>query len=325
MHALSPVAAIGDTAGMRLCLVVLAAVGCYRAPSAAPPANKAPAPDYQRTAADELAFLPSDADFVIGFDVAALRKSQLWQTFQPQFDALMRKVQDQFGSGCSNDLLKDIERGAAAMKVHDSTKFSGVYSMRVANAARALECHSAETKSKGGTVTLDRGVMLTTTPKAPGIITASQAVGSSALVGQFDAGASHDTLAAVLAAGVPLRASPAFMKLYERREPGAVMWGMANGNASVFEQMAASGLRPRSIDGTIVATDRLVITVRMTMAGPAEAAQVASEVDKVKPMAGAYVERLDVRVDGATAQIQVAVTEAQIRSLIAMLGSFGGP
>ncbi len=311
---------------MRLCLVVLAAVGCYRAPTAAPPANKAPAPDYQRTAADELAFLPSDADFVIGFDLTALRKSQLWRAFQPQFDALMRQFQEQFGGGgCSNDLMAEIDRVTMAVKVYDRTKFTGVYSMRVADAARALECHSAETKRKGGTVTLDRGVVLTTTPKAPAIVTASQAVGPSALVGQFDAAASHDTLAALLAAGVPLRTSPAFMKLYERREPGAVMWGMANGNASVFEQLATSGLRPKSIDGTIVATDRLVITVRMTMAGPAEAAQVASEVDKVKPMAGAYVERLDVNVDGATTQIQVALTEAQIRSLVGMLGGLGGP
>ena len=54
-------------------------------------------------------------------------------------------------------------------------------------------------------------------------------------------------------------------------------------------------------------------------------ADQVGEVDKVKPMAGAYVERLDVNVDGATTQIQVALTEAQIRSLVGMLGGLGGP
>lgn len=310
---------------MRFLLVALAAVGCYRAPTAAPPANKAAAPDYQRTAADELAFLPSDADFILGFDNTALRKSQLWRAFEPQIDAFMRKVQEQYGSGCGDAFTKQIERVTVAMKIHDDKKFSGVFVVRGPDAARALECSASDTKSKGGTVTIDRGVTLTTRPTVPGIIGASQAIGPTTLVMELGPAASRDSLAAVLATGVPLRASPAFMKLYEHREPGALLWGMANGNASVFAQMASSGLRPRSVDGTIVATDRLVITVRLTMAGPAEAANIASEIDKVKPMAGAYVERLDVRVADATAEIEVAVTEAQIRSMIGMLGGLANP
>lgn len=312
---------------MRFVLVVLAALaaGCFRSSTPAPPANKAPAPDYERVAADELAFLPADADFVIGFDSKAMQNSQLWHAFEPQLSALMRKVQEQYGSGCGDDLVKQVGVVTFGMKIQDAKQFSGVFVMRGADAARALECHATETKRKGGTVKLERGVMITTSPAVPGIIGASQAVGPKTLVGQMDPAATHDTLAAVLESGAPLRGSPAFMKLYDRRERGAVLWGMANGNAAVFSQMASSGMRPRSIDGTIVATDRLAITVRMTMAGPGEAANIASEIDKIKPMAGSYVERLETRVDGATAQIEVVLTEAQIRSLAGMFGGMVNP
>jgi hypothetical protein len=102
------------------------------------------------------------------------------------------------------------------------------------------------------------------------------------------------------------------------------MWGMANGNASVFSQMGGSGLRPRSIDGTIGVTDRVTIIVRMTMADSAQAASIAKEIDQVKAMAAAYVERVDVRVVGPMTQIEVVVTEAQLRALAGMAGALIG-
>lgn len=312
---------------MRFVFVALAvlAAGCFRSSTPAPPANKAPTPDYQRLAADELAFLPVDADIVLGIDSKAMQQSPLWHAFEPQLGALMRTFQEQYGSGCGDEVLKQLGVFTVALKFRDMKAFSGVYVMRGPDAARTLECHAQEVKAKGGTATLEQGVLVTTIPTAPGVVGVTRAIGPTTLVGQMDPAATRDTLAAVLESGTPLRGSPTFMKLYDRREQGAALWMTANGNSELFAALASTGMRPRSIDGTIVATDKLALTVRLTMAGPTEAANVASEIDKIKPMAASFVERLETRVDGAMAQLEVVVTEAQIRSLAGSLGGMVNP
>lgn len=311
---------------MRYVLVALvAAVGCKSAPTAPPPANQAPAPDYAATANDELAFLSSNADFVVGLDMTQLRRSQLWHAFEPQIDAFMRQAQDQFGGGCGEDFMKKLERFTISLKVRPDNQVNGVIVMRGGDMPAALECSAKAAKNSGKTATMDRGVLVLTKSGRPDLASASRAINPSTLVVHLDKDASHDSLDTALAAGVPLRSSPEFLKLYERRERGAALWGMANGNASVFEQLASSGLRPRTIDGTIVATDRLVLAIRMTMAGTVEATKLVGEIDQVKGMAASYVERIDTRVDGPMVHVEVALTEAQLRSLAGMLGGMMGP
>jgi hypothetical protein len=101
---------------------------------------------------------------------------------------------------------------------------------------------------------------------------------------------------------------------------------MANGNASFFAELDREGLRPKAIDGTIVLTDKVTVNVRLAMATPGAAAKVASEVNKVKPMAGAYVETLEANSNESTAAIRVVANEAQMRQLMIMLGgAMGGP
>jgi hypothetical protein len=310
---------------MRYVLVALAlgfVVSCKSSPSA-PPANKAAAPDYQQIAADELAFLASDADFVIGVDLATLRRSRLWTAFQPQIDAFMRQAQEAFAGGCGEDYMKQLERITMAFKVLPGNEVTGVFVMRGGDAVAALDCSAKSADKTGKTATMDRGVLVLSKADNP-LASASRAVGKSTMVGHLDKNASYDSVAAVLARGVPLRSSPEFLKLYDRREQGAVVWGMANGNASVFSQMAQSGLRPRSIDGTIGVTDRVTIIVRMTMGDGAQAASIAKEIEQVKAMAMSYVDRVDVRVVGPMTQVEVVVTEAQLRALAGMAGALIG-
>ncbi|HEY5924975.1 MAG TPA: hypothetical protein VIV11_25010 [Kofleriaceae bacterium] len=306
-------------------LAVLALAACQRAPApATTPANQVPAPDYRTTADDELGFLPADADLVVGFNARTLMQSQLWHAFEPQVAALWRQVQQQYGgASCSDDLLKKAERVTMAVKLVDRTKMKGVIVMRGADMPHLIECSTTDVKKRGGTVTVDRGVTITTSPSAPGSASAMTLVGPNTLVTHIDASANHDSLTSVLASGTPLRNSQAFMKLYERRERGSSVWGMANGSSSMFDSLASSGMRPKSVDGTIVVTNRLVLAVRLTMGAPVEADAVAAEINKVKPMAGAYVTRLDAGVQGAVVEIQVELNENQIRSLAGMLGAIG--
>jgi hypothetical protein len=313
------------TRKMRYVLVALVAIaGCKSAAAPAPaPANKVATPDYQMTAADELGFLAVDADLVIGLDLVAVRRSQLWRAFEPQIDALMRQAEQAFGAGCS-ELMAKMERMTMALKVRSREDISGVFVMRGGDMNAVLDCSAKNASRSGKTATLDRGVLVLAKPDKP-FGSASRAINASTLVGHLDQNPSHDSLAAVLATGVPLRSSKTFMSMYERREPGAALWGIANGNAPIFAGMASSGMRPRAIDGTLVVTDKLTLTFRMTMPGVAEAANVVSEVDKLKAMVTQYIERLDATNTGPVAQVEVVITEAQLRALVAMLGGLTGP
>jgi hypothetical protein len=306
---------------MRLMLLAVVVAACgSRPPPAPPPANQAPAPDYRATTGDQLGFLPADAEIVVGVDIAAIRRSSLWHAFEPQFDALMRQFPEV--SACSQDYSKNLARITVSVKMLAPKRFDAVMVVHGTDMARGLACSIADAKRKGGTATVDRGVTITTSPSSPEHAGAMMLVGPRTLVVHIAPGASYDTLTKVLASGAPLRQSPAFMELYRRRERGAAMWGMANGNAAFFSQL---GMRPRSIDGTIIVTDDLMMAVRVTMQSPQDAASLEAQIDQIKPMAGGHVRRLDTRLDGAKLQIDVAMTEVQIRQLLDKLGGAMGP
>src|SRR5262245_48765971 len=149
---------------MRLFLVVLALAACHHAagPSTSTPTNKAPEPDYRTPYGDELAFLPVDSDFVIGFDFATLRNSPMWALFKPQIDAIAHKV-PKVGGACGAAILT-FERVTMALKMQARDQLSGVVVMQGGDMNRALECTVSEARKKGETVTVDRGATITTSP-----------------------------------------------------------------------------------------------------------------------------------------------------------------
>lgn len=312
---------------MRLVLLVLAVAACHRGPgpSTPTPANKAPAPNHQATADDVLGFLPADADVVIGIDMIALRASALWHQFQPQIEAFAKESADTLGGMCGPNPLNVVERMTMGFKVLKQGQLGGVFVIRGIDPKTALDCTMETAKSKGGVAQLDRGVVAVTYANRPDLQMAVAIMGTTMVV-QLDKIANHDTMQTVLVAGAPLRtASPVFMSLFERRERGATMWGMANGAAPMFADLAQMGMRPQSIDGSIAVSDRFTVALRMTMPSAGDAQRVAAEVDKVKAPAGAMVERFDSRVDGSTAALDVVITAPQLRALIGMLGGAVGP
>jgi hypothetical protein len=115
------------------------------------------------------------------------------------------------------------------------------------------------------------------------------------------------------------------MKLFDRREGNASLWGMANGNSSAFKELASLGMRPQGIDGTLTISDRFTMFVRLTMANPNDATRMASELDKVKGPLGNMVERFETHAEGELVTIAVVVTEAQLRTIVGMMGGMLGP
>lgn len=313
---------------MRFALVALALIGCHHGSSTSTPANKAPAADYSKTADDVLGFLPADADMVFGVDMVQLRQSPLWAKYEPHLVAFAKEGFEKMGGWCGQDpqvAVRKIERVTAALKIVGKDKVKGVVVMRGFDPAPLLDCTVTQTQKNGGTATRDRGTVVTSFPKDPGTQIAFAAGGPTTLVVQIDETVSHDSMTAVLAGGTPLRGSQSFVTLYNRREPGAAAWGMANGNAKMFDELAQMGMRPKSIDGTLIVTDAFTMAVRLTMGTPDEAAKLTAELDKVKGGASAFLQRFDYTVTGPMIQINVVMTEAQAQQILSMLGGLGGP
>ena len=309
---------------MRSLLIVLALAGCYRNSGPAAPSNNAAAPSYEATANDELGFLPVDADLVIGIDMANARRSALWQKLEPQLIARLGPELDRVRAECGVDPLQSLERATLAMKMLSGDRVKGVFVLRGLGSPRMIECFSKQNVREGGKSTDDRGVLVMHRPSRKDMTAAVATVGTTMVI-HFDASANRDTVAAVLAGGAPLRSSPAFLSLYARREPGSTVWGMLNGSSPIFDAMGGIGARPKSVDGTLTVTDRLAIAVRMTMPSAGDADRLRMEIDKAGAMARNFVERLDTAVKGDSLQIDVVITEDQLRGLIGMMGGAIGP
>ncbi len=311
---------------MRYVLLALAVAACHRAPGPATPANTVAAPDYRVTADDELGFLPADAEIVAGIDMSSMRRSALWQKFEPLFVNALGEDLQKFRDACGFDPLKTVERVTVALKERGPEKYTGVIVIRGVDTGHVRECLTTEVKKNGGTATNDRGIVLVSQPSMPDTTMAVGVVGTNTMIIHMDAVTTYDTLSAILASGVPLRKSTAFMTLYGRREPGASLWMMANGNSKAFDQMKQMGFSPKSLDGTLTLTDRFAGVLRMTMGDPSESARMQAEFDKIKPMLAPMVEKFETKANGNVLAVEAVITEQQLRNMLSMLGgAMGGP
>jgi hypothetical protein len=304
---------------MRFVVVILALAACQRAVAppqpAAPAANKVSAPDYREVANDELAFLMPDADFIIGVNAVELRKSQLWRALKPQIEAFTRQVQQQFAS-CGGDLTETIEGMTFALRLGDRERITAV--IHGAAMVRTFDCIVSELPRQGGKVTVDRGVAMIQPAESTATTAALTTIGDTTLVLQVEPGPNHDTMFAMLDRGAPLRTSPTFMAMFNRRERGTSIWGVAVGDGARFGRVP--DVRPLSIDGTIVVTDRVKIALRATMQSPDDAAKLQREFDKATFQTSAFVDRFAVQASAMLVTVDVEITETQLRALWAMVG-----
>jgi hypothetical protein len=309
---------------MRSALVAVVLVliaGCYRdkgAP-AAPPANRVEEPR-PATSDDVLAYLPVDAELVVGVEVSVLRQSALYRAFEQQ---LLDTYVNQLGEAqrCGIDPTRGLGRVTIAGKLdRDGNDFEGVVVFRGVDTTLALPCIGREATNKGKVERLGDFIVVTGEPDDT---FAAARAGDSTLVIQIGRAATRASLTSILSSGAPLRTSPAFMGLFGRREANAAVWGMVNGASPFMADLRLGGPTPRSVDGTLRVTHELVATIRMTMTSPADADQIVQSLTPMLPAAKNMLSRLDVRADGNVVNLDAVATEAQLRAFVGMLGAFG--
>jgi len=299
---------------MRFSAIVLLAA-CHSA-SSGTPSNRAGEPDLKATIADELGFLPGDAELVGGLDFVQLRGTDLWKKFEPQIRAQLDAQIAQFAGGCKLDVGGTVERITFGLSFPAPNRVTGVLVVRGVDSAKAVECAKA---NKTTPVTDDGGVLVTKPAQMQDMV-ATVAVDAKTVVMQIGATANRETMRHVTTSGTPLRGSQAFMGLYGRRERGATLWGMANGSSKIFDGAANAGFRPTSVDGTLTVADRFTLAARGTFASADEAGKLAKELNQVAGMARAMVDKLAVNTNGTMVTADVVITEAQLRRLMSMAG-----
>lgn len=266
--------------------------------------------------------MPAQAEIVFGVDFVQLKGSALWQKFEPQFINQIG-ILETYRKSCGFDPVKTIERVTFAGNSTGPNRFTGVAVVRGVDSGRAMECITKNAQQIG-TVSNDGGVLIVKQQNMADPM-AVTAVDPTTIVVQVDTTVNAGSMKAVLRAGAPLRSSPTFMKLYERREKGASMWGMANGTSKLFEPIASMGIKPKAVDGTLTVSDKFSGMIRATFSSPEEAKKLADDINRTAAMAKRFVEKLNVRADGPMVIIDGAVTEAQLRTMMSMMGGMLGP
>jgi hypothetical protein len=303
---------------MRFLLVALLVAGCYRdsTPSTTSPANKAH--PSEQVPKDVLAFIPKDSDVVGGIDLARLRSSPLWANqIEPLLASNGGETLTKIRTSCGFDPITAISHFAFGVRKVDTTN-------ELTAVARGLEPRGAidcvaKMLASPDIATRD-GDTLVLAEKGDTFQLALSPVGHSAVLAVGGPVANRALATSRVQSGTPLRASPAFIELYNKLEPSASAWFIANGASPSLQAIAGMGINPRFIDGTVTVTDRYVAVLRVTFATPDEAQNLAKLSNSVSAQVRAMVETFDVHADGPVARFDIVMTSTQAQTVLGMLG-----
>ncbi|HWO22395.1 MAG TPA: hypothetical protein VNO30_26735 [Kofleriaceae bacterium] len=272
---------------------------------------------------DALAFLPVDAELVLGVDVRQVVGSPLWKQFESQIMGRIGPRLGEIRAACGYEPLDALRSVTIGVKLAEP--FDGVIVVRGLPRDKTLACIGRALPSRPG-ITVERGVVTIPGdgPNEPPAVMAF--AGATTLV----LTTSRPKLDAALMSGAPLRGSRAFTELWGLVNARDAIWGVVNGAARAFDALASFGVRPRAVLGSASLANGLSMTGRMRLGTPDEATQLAalgqSQIGSVQSMA----EKVEVGADGTDVTLRVDMTTAQVdtitRMMLSMAGSmFGGP
>lgn len=267
------------------------------------------------TSNDVLAMLPIDSEVVFGVDVAGSRSTQLWTRFEPRFHEMVKKDLDEVTAACGFDPITTTARVTGGLKFIEHGRVSGVIVARGVP-AKVLDCVMTQFGKGGDKAKRDHGVVLYRDGDQE---SAWSIVGTDTLVIELDPVATADTMARVIASGSPLRSSPHFLAIFDRLDHSAQTWAVVNGNSSIMKDFH-DGPRPKTFDGTLKATDRLVLAARFEMAEPADATKFHALISKDLDRASGFMQVHAAKVSGSTVTLDLAMTGDQIENALALLG-----
>ncbi len=299
--------------------VPIALGACYRDRGAG--ATLENRPDDARAeaaSADELAFLPLDAELVFGLDARQLFASPLWRHFEPRLRSEIGGSLRELEAACGFDPFATMRGVTLGLKA--SEPIDGVIVVRGLDRDRTMGCIQ-RALSPRARVSIERGVVTVSGdgPKDPPVLMTF--AGRSTLV----VATSRGRLDAALASGAPLRRSRAFLELWQLVDAKQAMWGIVNGTSSAFDALSSLGMRPRAILGSVGLAAGLSLTARVRLGTADEAAQLAQLAQTQVGMLKSMADRVDLGAEGADFTVRLDMTAAQLEAVAGLLMGAMGP
>ncbi|MDX2090061.1 MAG: hypothetical protein SFX73_19545 [Kofleriaceae bacterium] len=311
-------------------LLVVALAGCFSSKPVAPtppPSNVTAAPKpltrkHSVTVADPLGFLPIDSEMVFHLDMGRLRKSAVWQQYEPKLLEAASLALTQMKNSCGVNPISGLRTIRAGFKdFGNGGKPAGVMVVTGLDGERLLAC-VASTKSPSAKLAIDGNVVIGT--GTDGQPFALELVDASTIVAVVGPNTDRARLDEVVNGGAPLRNSAVFNEIFGTINTQGALWFTVNGNAKAFDGARASGFGFNALFGSVGLVDGLSASVRMRVGSPAAASQMATMITSQVGMAKSFVDRLDISADANDIVFELGMTDAQINAILGMAGLGGG-
>ncbi len=283
--------------------------------------------DYSATLADPVGFLPIDSEVVLSLDAEQLRRSPVWPMLETKLLAAAGRDLMRFKTVCGFDPVSSVRGITIGIKNLKQDTPDGILVVSGLDRVRLTDC-MAKVRKDGDTavqVAAD-GTVTIAAEGAGGSPVVFRFVDDSTVVAMIGPATTSASFAAVLASAAPLRKSPAFAELVGRINLEAALWTVINGNSTVFEQVAALGVKPKAIVGFVNLTTGMDASVRVRLSSAQEAQQLTTMAQGQLGIAQGFFDKLEVTADGADVAVLAVMTGAQLQSMLSLVnGMLGSP
>lgn len=305
---------------IRTSVVVAMLVGAAAAPSFAQPKKAA--------GTDDLSLLPVDSEVVVGLDFQQLQSSQLWKQFVEPALAKgdVKKQLDEFKRECGVDAMKVVTKIAIGVKGVGSDKPDGVIVAHGVPKAKLVACYDKLQKSKkaDADITRDGDILIVKSKDKGSQPVAFTFLDDSTALMVVGTAATSAGIKAVAKGGSALKNSTAFVDFYNKTKTTDTLWMIMNGNSKAFDQLAAMGIKPKAVYGSLNVTKDLTLDMRMRLGTADEAKNLANMFQgQLKGMASMF-DKLEVKADGADMRVGILLSDAKLKALAKQFGGMMG-
>jgi hypothetical protein len=291
------------------CLVV----ACDAGEKPIPPApDKQPAPKVVTTGQPDWSYLPADSDLVISLDVAKLRQSTLWKTYERDVTRLLMPG----FADCTYSPLADVTSVTIGLPLKSEL---GVFVIRGLDRDKTLDCLRTTKPDSPATAAFD-GDFVTLTRKARDAVNILTFADAKTMVMQGSTKPTKQTLTEVVKSGAPLLQNAAFVAARRNVQSNAAVTILSRpGSAELAAKWTQMGMHLTQLSGTVNLTDRLDTRFVMVLANADEAKQLADVTQTQLNATKTFFDKADARAQGDTVTFELGMTADQIKSMAGML------
>ena len=278
----------------------------------------------------DLAYVPGDADAVIGLNLAQLQRSALWQQYVGKDLADSPEIKA-FAAECGFDPMASLAHVTIGLRgLGGDHAPTGTVVVHGLDRAKATSCFTQKAMPKleadGPHVTVDQDVVLIDSPDRTAHLGVTFVDDSTALFVIGPAGATRQGVLDVAAGKHGVSSTPGFTDALADVNTDASVWAMLS-DASPVVGTVNGAISPYTAQklGTLYfslsVTDALALDAGVHLGSPADVARavatITSKIDEIDPnkTLRQYFDQLDVVADGSDLIFSVAIAGNQLLPL----------